>query len=84
MFGKIVRRLLDVLKDTWEAGKSTNESVVSYVVKMREKLAAMTDLVQKNASQAKQRQKTWYDRHAQERELIAGEKVLVLLPTETR
>ena len=72
-----------MLKDTWEAGKSANESVMSYVVNMREKLAAMIDLVQKNVSQAKDRQKTWYDRHARERELVAGEKVLVLLPTES-
>ena len=84
MFRRIVRGPLDVLKDTWEAGKSANESVVSYVENMREKLAAMTDLVQKNVSQAKHRQKIWYDRHAQERELVAGEKVLVLLPTESK
>ena len=38
MFGRMVRGPLDVLKDTWEAGKSANESVVSYVVNMREKL----------------------------------------------
>ena len=82
MFVRMARGLLHVLKDTWEAGKSANESVVSYAVNMREKLAAMTDLVQKNVSQAKHRQKTWYDRHARERELVAGE-VLVLLPTES-
>ena len=72
-----------MLKDTWEAGKSANENVVSYVVNMREKFVAMTDLVQKNVSQAKHRQKTWYDHHARERELVAGKKVLVLLPTES-
>ena len=61
-----------MLKDTWEAEKSANESVVSYAVNMREKLAAMadlvamTDLVQKNVLQAKHRQKIWYDRHARE------------------
>ena len=33
-------------------------------------------------SQAKHRQKTWYDNHAREGELVAGE-VLVLLPTES-
>ena len=64
MFGNMVKGLLDVLKDIWEEGKSANESLVSYVVNMKEKLAAMTHLVQKNVSQGKHRQKTWYDRHA--------------------
>ena len=82
MFGRMVRGPLDVLKDTWEAGKSKNKTVVSYVVNMREKLAAMMDLVQKNVSQAEHRHKIWYDCHSWERKLAAGE-VLMLLPTES-
>ena len=55
MFGMMVRGLY-VLKDSWESGKSANESVVSYVVNIREKLVAMMDLVLENVSQAKHRQ----------------------------
>ena len=71
---------LDVLKRTWEAWE---KAVISYLMLMRERLERMTQLAQTNASQAQQGQKTWYDNHARFRSFEPGDKVLVLLPTDT-
>ena len=43
----------------------------------------MTEIVSANLKEAQQRQKTWYDQTARERELEPGEEVLVLLPTSS-
>ena len=83
LYGRSVRGPLDVLKETWEAREKTDESVVSYLMLMRERLERMTELAQTNTSQAQQGQKTWYDKHARLRSFEAGDKVLVLLPTDT-
>ena len=64
LYGRSVRGPLDVLKETWEAREKTDESVVSYLMLMRERLERMTELAQTNTSQAQQGQKTWYDKHA--------------------
>lgn len=52
---------MDVLKETWKAKDDIEESVVSYVFLMQERLAMMTELVQENAQRL---QKRWYDRNA--------------------
>ena len=46
------------MKETWEASERSNQSVVSYVVSIRERLEKMVALVRENAQQA---QKAWYD-----------------------
>ena len=48
LYGREVRRPLDVIRKTWEADVSSRESVVSYVVGMRERLEAMAELVKEN------------------------------------
>ena len=83
LYGRAVRGLLDILKETWEAEKESEESVVSYILSVQEKLAGMMELVKQNSIKAKAQQKAWYDRNARERELQPGEQVLVLLPTCT-
>ena len=83
LYGRSVRGPLDVLRDTWEAGKRSEESVVSYVLSVREKLDKMSELVRDNLEAAQKLQKTWYDQNAREREFEEGEQVLVLLPTST-
>ena len=72
-----------MLKESWEASTKISESVVSYVLCIQERLAKLRDLVKENLENAQQTQKSWYDRHARERELQPGEQVLVLLPTST-
>ena len=83
LYGRSVRGPLVILRETWEASTKSSESIVSYVLMMREKLSRMTQLVQKNLSRAQANQKQWYDHTARSREFNPGDKVLVLLPTST-
>ena len=79
-----MRGPLDVLKESWEVGNKENESVVSYVLLMRERLNKMTELVQTTLGKAVECQKYWYDRTARSRKFAPGDEVLVLLPTSTK
>jgi len=83
LYGRRVRGPLDVLKETWEAKEKTDESVLSHLMLMRERLEKMSQLSQTNTRKAQQGQKTWYDKHARFRRFEPGERVLVLLPTDT-
>ena len=83
LYGREVRGPLGVLKEEWEADKRSNESVVSRVLSIREKMEVMTDIVKENLMETQQRQKKWYNRTARERELQPDDEVLVLLPTSS-
>ena len=83
LYGRTVRGPLDVLRESWEGGRRSSESVVSHVLSMREKLEKMAELVQENLAKAQKQQKRWYDQNARQRELKAGDQVLVLLLTLT-
>ena len=83
LYGRTVRGPLDVLRESWEGGRRSSESVVSHVLSMREMLEKMAELVQENLAKAQKQQKRWYDQNARQRELKAGDQVLVLLPTST-
>ena len=83
MYGREVRGPLDVLKETWESSTKSDESILSHVMLMRERMEKMTELVQTNLDEAQHRQKQWYDRFARQRQLQADDHVLVLLPTTT-
>ena len=84
VYGRRVRGPLDVLKESWTGEAEEGSPVADYVLRMRQRLQEMTDLVQKNASRAQSRQKAHYDGHATERSLTAGDKVLVLQPGPKR
>ena len=83
MYGREVRGLMDVLKETWEEDEKTDQNVLSYVLMMRERMESMATHVQTNLAAARQQQKTWYDKNARDRNLKAGDLVLILLPTTT-
>ena len=55
-----------------------NESTVSYVLTIRERLELIEDLVKENMETSQKQQKVWYDKKARDREF---DQVLVLLPT---
>ena len=67
-----MRGPLDVLKESWEGGRKSSESVVSYIVQIREMMDKMRHLVQDNLEQSRNYQKQWYDRPACTRERIQG------------
>ena len=83
LYGRSVRGPLDVLRETWTASERSNESVVSHILTVREKLARAAELVEENSRKAKAQQKLWYDRNARSREFDPNDQVLVLLPTST-
>eukprot|EP00731_Ephydatia_muelleri_P001940 Em0001g1940a len=54
------RRPLDIVKETWQApSHRIDESIVSYVLSVQERLAKMTELVKENLAQAQVEQKQW-------------------------
>ncbi|CAJ1064638.1 uncharacterized protein LOC120723181 [Xyrichtys novacula] len=81
LYGRQVRGPLDLLRDYWEDPKASGESIVAYVVKMRERLEKMATLAKENMTMAQEKQKTWYDQKARERVFQPGQKVLLLLPS---
>ena len=83
LYDREVRGPLDVLRHQWETSERSEESVVSYVLKMRDRLEEMTDIVQENVANSQAQQKKWYDDKARFREFQVGEQVLVLLPTSS-
>ena len=83
IYGRNVRGPLDILKESWEAKPKSPESVVSYVLMVRERLAKLRDIVRENLEDAQATQKQWYDRNARCREFQTGDQVLLLLPTSS-
>ena len=67
LFVRHVRGPLDVLREAWEGPKTQEaHSILAHVLKMREKMEAMTELVSANMEQAQIRQKVWYDKNARQ------------------
>ena len=67
-----MRGPLDVLKESWEGGRKSSESVVSYIVQIREMMDKMRHLVQDNLERSRNYQKQWYDWPACTRARIQG------------
>ena len=80
---KFGRQVRGPLKENCEAQERSSESIVSYVLAMRDRLAPMTELAQHNVGRAQRQQKHWYDCIAKSRKFQPGEDVLILLPTST-
>ena len=83
LYGHQVRGPLDVLSESWQSSQKSDESVVSHILSVREKLVTMRELVSTNLQQAQAQQKKWYDHNASEREFQEGDMVLLLLPTSS-
>jgi hypothetical protein len=83
LYGWRVRGPLDVMKEMWTVSVTGSQSVVSHVVKMRDRIASMTDLVRENLEGAQKKQKEWYDKRASVREFSPGDEVLLLLPSSS-
>ncbi len=58
LYGRQVCGPLDVLKEAWEADNgSEHTNILSYVIKMREKMDSMAEMVRINMTKAQQRQR---------------------------
>lgn len=82
LYAHQVRGPLDVLKESWEATDNPKKkNILTYVMKMRDKLQQSTALARENLIRSQVQQKHWYDKMARSRSFEAGEEVLLLLPT---
>ena len=81
LYGREVRGPLDVLREEWEVNKKSDESVLSHILPVRERLEEMSELASENLKEAQKYQKLCYDQNARERVLEPEDEVLVLLPT---
>ena len=84
MYGYPVRGPLSLLRSTWSQNplptNRTKQSVVTYMLDMRERIAKCSDIALQIAENARSTAKTWYDRNARSRHFDEGDLVLVLLP----
>ena len=87
LYGRVVRGLLDVVKEAWESEQAersfADKCVASYVLSIQDKMSQMAEPVHANMEKAEETQKRWYDLKSRDRKLKEGDKVLVLLPTST-
>ncbi|XP_062585038.1 uncharacterized protein LOC134246689 [Saccostrea cucullata] len=83
LYARHVRGPLDILKEQWEEPTEEQASVLSYLIETRERMETVRKLVTEVESQAKKKQKRYYDKNARSRNFEVGQKVLVLLPTST-
>ena len=60
-----------------------DENIILYVMKMRDRLSEMSEIVRENVPNAQQTQKQWYNRTARVRQFNPRDRILVLLPTST-
>ena len=81
VFGREVRGPLSLLKEKWLEEETLNSTnLVSYVVRLKERLRNAHELAQAKLKDSQDQMKAWYDRKARARTLQPGDKVLALLP----
>ena len=81
LYGRQVMGPLDLLREAWGNPRPTEtNSILAYVLKMRDKMEEMASLVEDNMHQAQQTQARWYDQSARQRSFTPGQQVLLLLP----
>ena len=80
VFGRSARGPLALVKEKWLGDDQPTESVLNYVVKLKERLRSACELAKKHLQAVQTEMKTWYDRKARSRTFTPGDQVLVLLP----
>ena len=85
LYGRHVRRPLDILQSHWTGTSDSEEiNVLAYVNQMKERFHCLTECVQENLSAAQRKDKTYYDKSSRQRSFQPGDRVLFLLPTSSR
>ena len=85
LYGRSVRGPMAILRELW-SGEVNDEQVLStyqYVIELRERLEQTCQLARDNLKKVQFKQKTYYDKRARTRKFDVGDKVLLLLPTES-
>ncbi|GFS27674.1 zinc finger protein [Elysia marginata] len=85
LYGRTVRGPMRILRELWTKDIEEPEVKISfvYVLNLRERLDDTLKIAREELEKAQGRQKHYYDRTAKCRKFSVGEKVLVLLPTDS-
>ena len=86
LYGRSVRGPMEILRHLWtgEVRDEETQSTYQYVLELRDRLAQTCQLAHEELKKAKITQKKYYDRKARDRKMVAGDKVLLLLPTDNK
>ena len=85
LYGRSVRGPMAILRELW-SGEVNDEQVLStyqYVIELRERLEQTCQLARDNLKKVQFKQKTYYDKRARSCKFDVGDKVWLLLPTES-
>ena len=84
LYGRTVRGSMQILKELW-TGDCGDEirNTYQYVLELRNCLEETCQLARESLYEAQGRQKHHYDKKARNRQFKVGQKVLVLLPTDS-
>ncbi|XP_071061873.1 uncharacterized protein [Pseudochaenichthys georgianus] len=81
LYGRQPRGLLDIAKEAWEEQPSPHRSLIEHVETMQTHMKDVWPMVREHMAQAQEAQRKVYNRGAQPREFLPGDKVLLLVPT---
>ena len=83
LYGRTVRGPMYILKELLSKDQETNEvkNVYQYVLELRERLSETMAMAQRELGKSQERYKRNFDSRAKARNLEAGNKALILLPT---
>ena len=85
LYGRNVRGPMQILRELWSV-EETNEHArltYQYVIDLRERLEKTCKLAQDNVRRLDIKQNAFYDKRARSRKFDVGDKVLLLLPSES-
>ena len=84
IYGRRVRGPLTLLKEIWtgESPEDQTRSTYEYVFDLQNRLHDTCKLAHEHLAEAKEQQRSYYNRKSRNRTFSIGDKVLLLLPTE--
>ena len=84
LYGRTVRGPMQILKELWtEDCEDETRNTYQYVLELRNHLEETCQLARESLYEAQGHQKHHYDKKARNRQFKVGQKVLVLLPTDS-
>ena len=85
MYGRNVRGPMQILRELWSVEETDEHARLTYqyVIDLKERLEKTCKLAQDNVRKLDIKQKAFYDKRARSRKFDVGDKVLLLLPSES-
>ena len=85
LYGRYVRGPMQILRELWSVEETDEHARLTYqyVVDLRERLEKTCKLARDNVRKLDIKQNAFYDKHARSHKFDVGDKVLLLLPSES-